>query len=179
MQILYIAAMIAVFVLCIALLSTARRILRSSPLSSGQLALARPYDFSRPEENRPDRHMQDQEETFSSTEASPIEWETAIDEPLPVSIEAEEEILPAVSAAPAEPVQPAAVPSMPDFAAARTFETPEPRKLFGIRMPRPSRRTYNYALECLLLGVSAWVLIQTQRSNMQQSIPQPSHDRVA
>ncbi|MGA9957258.1 MAG: hypothetical protein WBQ06_03185, partial [Acidobacteriaceae bacterium] len=40
MQILYGTAMAAIFMLCLVLLWTARRILRSSPLTSGQFSLA-------------------------------------------------------------------------------------------------------------------------------------------
>ncbi len=49
METLYVTTMIAIFVLCLALLSTARRILRSSPLSSGELSLSRMYDMRTPE----------------------------------------------------------------------------------------------------------------------------------
>ncbi len=35
------------------------------------------------------------------------------------------------------------------------------------RLPKPTRKTYNYALECALLGISALVLIQTQRGALR------------
>jgi hypothetical protein len=48
MEILYVTTMAAIFVLCLALLFTARRILRSSPLSSGELALSGIYETQMP-----------------------------------------------------------------------------------------------------------------------------------
>lgn len=44
MEMLYVTTIAAILVLCTALLFTARRVLRSSPLSSGELALAGIYD---------------------------------------------------------------------------------------------------------------------------------------
>lgn len=48
MEILYVTTMAAIFVLCLALLVTARRILRSSPLTNGDLSIAGMYGTQMP-----------------------------------------------------------------------------------------------------------------------------------
>lgn len=54
MEILYVTTIAAIVVLCMALLFMARRILRSSPLSSGELALAGIYDGPSVDDTRQD-----------------------------------------------------------------------------------------------------------------------------
>lgn len=180
MQVLYVVAMMAVFVLCLALLSTARRILRSSPLESGQLALSSIQDFG----------WSDDEERIEvhpvQTKISPIEatQEEEWDENFEV-LEAkavEVETISAAQVAPVEELPVAAEKIAPAPIAPAVMAGAEPIEVEAVEAPRlsrfrkPSRRTYNYALECLLLGISAWVLIQTQRSNMQHRQPQRSRD---
>lgn len=184
MQLLYVLAIIAVFVLCIALLSTARRILRSNPLQSGQLALSSIRDFDRPEDDDL-IEIRAVETRMSSAEAAPVEWDSDLDE-LPAVEEIE--VSPVIIAETtqievASPVPVHSVPSAsiedshPILTAPETSEPSEPSRPFRFR--KPSRQAYNYALECLLIGISAWVLIQTQRSNMQQRVPNSSRNRVA
>jgi hypothetical protein len=48
MEILYVTTMVAIFVLCLALLVTARRILRSSPLTNGDLSISSVYETQMP-----------------------------------------------------------------------------------------------------------------------------------
>jgi hypothetical protein len=80
-----------------------------------------------------------------------------------------------------EPVIATPSPLIADFndepADASGFERPWVPK--WARFHKPSRQTYNYALECVLLGVSAWVLIRTQRSTLRLRAPQSARDRVA
>ncbi|HWF66104.1 MAG TPA: hypothetical protein VN670_02295 [Acidobacteriaceae bacterium] len=181
MQLLYVLAIIAVFVLCIALLSTARRILRSNPLQSGQLALSSIRDFDRPEDDDL-IEIHAVETRMSSVEAAPDEWDSDLDE---LPDEEEIEVSPVIIAETtqievASPVPVHSVPSAPiedSHPILTTSETSEPSRPFHFH--KPSRRAYSYALECLLIGVSAWVLIQTQRSNMQQRVPNSSRNRVA
>src|SRR6185437_7100861 len=181
MQLLYVLAIIAVFVLCIALLSTARRILRSNPLQSGQLALSSIRDFDRPEDDDL-IEIHAVETRMSSVEAAPDEWDSDLDE---LPDEEEIEVSPVIIAETtqievASPVPVHSVPSAPiedSPPILTTSETSEPSRPFHFH--QPSRRAYRYALECLLIGVSAWVLIQTQRSNMQQRVPNSSRNRVA
>ncbi len=200
MQILYLVAIFAVFILCVAMLSTARRVLRSSPLASGQLGISRIYDVERPEEDG-------FEELHSELAVPGIEAEhenlylppfkVADREPEPATVyvaHAEIRAEAAVSA----PIQPVAetLSEATDFDAFEAAymhageqqETGRPflarnknsrDKGEGFHLPRPSRQTYQYALECLLLGVSAWVLIKTQQSNMKYRLQQSSQGRVA
>lgn len=193
MEILYVLAIIAVFVLCIALLSTARKILRSSPLSSGQLGLARIHspelseveDFDEMESldqplSRAKPLVRTEAGFVPSTEAAgDILWENE----LPVAIAdstVARQALPPAAAAPGV----AALVSMPTAAAC--FDPPQFEPVAGAspasrwaRFRKPSRRTYNYALECALLGVSAWVLIRTQRSMVRNRSLMASQNRVA
>ncbi len=140
--------MVAIFVLCLALLSTARRILHSTPLTSGQLSISRAYDLDSPEiEALP---------KFGSAEMSTPVIQAAYADP-DFSV--------------AEPVMAAAVitPVTPQIAAARTMDAkplfatplppltqsrvPAPKKTANLlpvkkalRMRKPSRRAYNYAV---------------------------------
>jgi hypothetical protein len=75
----------------------------------------------------------------------------------------------------AEPVPAAAIPEQ----STSTDTAPKPRADKAVRGRKPPLRVYNYALECLLIGVSAWVLVKTQRSTLRYSSPSASRDRVA
>lgn len=176
MQILYVFAIVAVCVLCLALLSTARRILRSSPLASGQLALSSIYDVEQAE------FAEDYAEQAPATVLLPAfdaqaESDFAIDAAV-----LNENVLPEAvpvevfhSATPLEmPVAPQIHAFAPETGASEPI--PAPRRS---RRAQPSRRGYNYALECMLIGVSAWVLIKTQRGATQYRSAHPSHHRVA
>jgi len=178
MQILYVIAMLAVFVLCFALLSTARRILRTSPLESGQLALSSIQDFDRPDDDglmeiHAVETLSHQEETSST------EWNEDIqEEDLPQAHEVE--ISEQIIAETAQPLPSSATSVQPISSSnAEDLEIVSESEQDIFRFRKPSPRTYNYAFECLLLGISAWVLIQTQRSNMQPRASHSSQDRVA
>lgn len=179
MQILYGFAVLAVFVLCVALLSTARRILRASPLESGQLALSSIQDFDRSDD---DGLMEIHAvEAPSHPEETPsIEWKDDLEEEnLPQAHEVEISELTIGETAASQPSSAAFVQAMSPLPVDNLEIVSESEEQDTFRFRKPSRRTYNYALECLLLGISAWVLIQTQRTNMQQRVSHSSRDRVA
>jgi hypothetical protein len=178
MEILYVIAIVAVFVLCLALLSTARRILRSSPLSSGQLSLSRSHDVEQPEEESLE-DIRAEERSIPESDAEYVGSRlvtanlTMAETALPIAVPATTIV--------AEPI-PAIGPSMAfpmeeKPANQNVCARPHTNNAAGIR--KPSRRAYNYALECLLLGVTAWVLIKTQQSTSRYSSRRSSRDRVA
>ncbi len=179
MQILYVLAMIAVFVLCIALLSTARRILKSPALASGQLGLSRVAELDLAVEEPVSRR---------STDSMTAAYENE-----PVSLRAAEEMayaeifepapaMPAVVLEVAEPLgsipAPQAYTEGPEEPLAQKTSALS-RLSHAVRSHKPSRRTYNYALECALLGVSAWVLIKTQQGTLHEGSWESSRGRVA
>ncbi len=172
MEILYVIAIVAVFVLCLALLSTARKILRSSPLSSGHLALSRIYDVERPGE-------ESQEEERVERSVSGLDFKHAgsnhvvIDRVAIAEIAVPEAIL--ANTIVAEPLLAVAMPKQSEI----KDVSARPRMDKTARSRKPPRRVYNYALECLLIGVSAWVLVKTQRSTLRYSSRPSSRDRVA
>jgi hypothetical protein len=178
MQILYVIAMVAVFVLCAALLSTTRRILRPSPVSGiesesnsaySMLALdeipfveAAPApetmavalqrvvgDIPEPPEAEPTAPFN---ASISATEGELTR--TLVGQPIPNASSAET-ISAAVENAPAREIE-----AQVDVQIDADIDAQESKGW----IPKPSRRTYNRALECVLVGLSAWVLIQTQRS---------------
>ena len=175
MQILYVVTMIAIFVLCIALFSTARRILHSTSRPGGELSLV---------------HLKSAIEPYESdVELKPVDMadlppQAEDFEPPPI---AEEPTLAAVAAPPAE-MQEAVPRRRPRRAKRRNIASVATEDHHEIRRPnRPSRRSriaahlpggYNYFLECLLLGVSIVVLVQTQRSTSRYR-SELSSDQVA
>ncbi len=174
MQILYVTGILAVFVLCLALLSTARRILRS-PLAGGQLGLAH---IEMPGLVMPDLDQDSPLEPIAHNlpmarvETEYVSSSSVVDDTLWGDAEDPAQAVSADNAPHEEPIQvgPIAVVSEP-FSAEPGSEDHETRK--------PARRAYNYALECLLLGVSALVLIKTQRDTFRYRTAHPSSDRVA
>ena len=176
MEILYIAGMAAVFVLCLALLSTARRILKPSPLSAGSLALMHL-------QNAIDSTNADVELDFadSTTLARPIE----LAEPVSIS---ETLVLSSNSASEAPfvesvtPMEEAPEMKLPESVYPASVDTPQ--QPVSPRVPREQKQgaslfpAYNHVLECLLLGVSLVVLVQTQRSTSRFRSLQSS-DQVA
>ena len=209
MQVFYIVAVVAVFVLCVALLSTARRILRSSPLAGGELGLGRIYD-AEPEAGHAD---EDTVENIHSDQSPSVEadrrefgdrdFEVAEREPEPVRAYGLHREIHAEVAVPL-PIAPPPITNFAEVApVAMDFDSFEAAYMHAseyqaderqistgseksgrFHLPRPSRQTYQYALECLLLGVSAYVLVRTQQSNIklrsQQALPRStSKGRVA
>lgn len=194
MQILYVLAAIAVFVLCIALLSTARKILRSSSSSSSHLGLACIQGPQLSDDDFSDRDTQDWP---APANVPVVRMEAGYATPAPTLDETffENELPAAAHPAVAEPVvvqaQAAAFLSLPtalEFPGVRAAFPQEPevapapgkaKTSKWARFPKPSRRAYNYAIECALLGVSAWVLIRTQRSMERNRMLLASQNRVA
>src|SRR5665213_964167 len=163
METLYVIGMIAIFVLCVALLSTARRTSRSSPLSSVQLDLSRIYDVERTEEEAL-TEMSSAKMTMPDIDAGYTGWSPLIiDEPVvnrPAMAETQMSEAVSERAIIAEPVLAASMPPMTPYLTEIPTDnnpTERPRTNRWLRLHKPSRRTYNYALECLLIGVSAWV----------------------
>ena len=188
MQILYVTAMIAISVLCVALFSTSRRVLRSKPAFGGELSLT---------------HLKSAIESYESdVQLNPVDMAKfpppereyveppSIPENFAVStvIAPEDEVQEAVLT-PADEVWEALLTPEPTSA-----ETPESVPSAEIVENQeivapvpPTRRAriaahlpfeYNYFLECFLLGVSIFVLIRTQRSTARSKSAQSS-DQVA
>jgi hypothetical protein len=199
MQILYITCIVAVFVLCLALLSTARRILGSSPLASGQLGIAGvPMEAPTFHESRMDSEPVQMRSALAETayDAPYI----PLDESMLTAREAKVFAAPEtaetlVAASEEEPLRSAEVwaaseTATPETAACETpasempasatptAEVPVAEIPETVTQAGP-RRSYNYALECLLLGLSAWILIQTQRDTLRVRAGHSSRDRVA
>ena len=180
MQILYVSAMVAIFVLCLALLSTARRILHSTPLTSGQLSISKAYDLDHSQ-------LETLPRISSAEKLSPV-IDAAYAAPNPIEAEpvfaraVAVPVIPQVDPVKTIDAEPLFAEPLPPIQQAR-IEKPVVKKATNllpakkaIRMRKPSRRAYNYAFECLLLGVSAVVLIKTQRGVLRY---RGSHPRVA
>lgn len=172
MEILYGSGIIAVFVLCLALLSTARRILRSSPMSNAQFGTTRMYEVTPAEQEMMDE-ISSARILAPTVEALHIETAAALYSPIVL------ESVEAVSAQAMEEDEP--LPAEMFYQDAEPIQPEQSWASRWMRIPKPSRQTYNYALECLLIGVSAWILIKTQRETLQlrSTLPAPSRDRVA
>ena len=178
MQIVYVSAMVAIFVLCLALLSTARRILHSTPLTSGQLSISTNYDLEGPQAETLAR-VNEAENFAPVVQAAYSDPDPDFAEPALSQATAVE---PASQFVPAKPIEarPLFATPLPSIVQAPT-PIAAPKKVANllparkaIRMRKPSRRVYNYAFECLLLGVSALVLIKTQRGVMRYRGSHPS-----
>lgn len=159
MEILYGTTMAAVFVLCLALLWTTRRILQSSPLTSGELSLIHVDETT----DRSELSAQPNfvEVALSQCETGIAEISPSLIDPIALEMMASEHTL-------AEPIQ---TPEMPltDVHLTEISESSEvpvqPVEKRGTRITKRLPHGYNYLLECLLLGVSVVVLVQTQRSS--------------
>lgn len=159
MEILYVTTMAAVFVLCLALLWTARRILRSSPLTSGELSLTHVDETT--DRNELFAQPNFVEIALSHCESEIAEISPSLIDPVALEMMAAEQTM-------AEPIQ---TPEMPltDVHLTEISESSEvPIEAVEKRSGRITKRlphSYNYLLECLLLGVSLVVLVRTQRSS--------------
>ncbi len=183
MEILYGFGMTAVFVLCLALLSTARRILRSSPLSSAQFGTTRMYEVEHAEEELLDG-IGSMRDRASVVEAAHFESTLVLDEPFILENVAMESAV--IESAPAKTIvaEPVIAAALPVAISTQATEPVEPGNSWAskwARFPKPTRQTYNYALECLLIGISAYALIKTQRETQRfKAAPAAaSRDRVA
>ncbi|MDR5727868.1 MAG: hypothetical protein RB191_10620 [Terriglobia bacterium] len=232
MQILYVTAMIAISVLCVALFSTSRRVLRSKPAFGGELSLTHlksaiesyesdvqlnPVDmamFPPPEREYVEPPSIPENFAVSTVIAPEDEVQEAVltpeDEVQEAMLTPEDEVQEAVLT-PEDEVQEAVLTPEDEVQEAvltpadevwEALLTPEPTSAETpesvpsaeivenqeIVAPVPSTRRariaahlpfeYNYLLECLLLGVSIFVLIRTQRSTARSKSAQSS-DQVA
>ncbi|HET9087757.1 MAG TPA: hypothetical protein VFN53_09545 [Acidobacteriaceae bacterium] len=184
MQTFYVTLMAVVFVLCFALFTTARRVLRGSPLQSGELSLATLDGFANLSDEPEQPHWQyhPSEADESDGPAVPraaeafIEQMRSAERPLP---EASGQTL---SAEDLE--SPEIVSERVTFAASAELIEPVPPRSkgrSGTVMPKRklSPPAYTYMLEMLLIGVSAVVLVRTQRSTARYRASHGSRSRVA
>lgn len=177
MDILYGTTMAAIFVLCLVLLWTARRILQSSPLANGELSLTHGDEVAdqgelADEPNYAEIAEFDLEPTVAKINPSLID-------PVALEMMASEERM-------VEPPQAStAIPDLlqTEVQVTETNESSEvPEQLAAKRNLRTAKHPphgYNYLLEGLLLGVSVFVLIRTQRSTWRNHRSLQSSDQVA
>lgn len=189
MQILYGTAMAAIFMLCLVLIWTARRVLRSSPLPTGELSLARLHEVI----ERIDVSTDSIETDYAHIPQFDIEPEVAeISTSLldPIELEmmasasdvADETTPPPFTAQVHEPTQ-TAMETLAPPPMGITFEDADVAADPEINISGKSTdhlpHEYNYLLEGLLLGVSLFVLIRTQRSSWRYQRSLQSSDQVA
>lgn len=186
MQLLYGTAMAAIFMLCVVLLWTARRILRSSPLTSGQLSITRIHesidqsDFST-ETDYAEIAQFDLEPEVANIGTSLLD-PIALEMMASASSVSNERMAAPISAQIQEPIQAAMETPAPQrvnelVEAADVAAEPEAKR--GGRFTKHLPHGYNYMLEGLLLGVSVLVLIRTQRSSWRYQRSMQSSDQVA
>ncbi|MHB1935245.1 MAG: hypothetical protein ACYCOR_01515 [Acidobacteriaceae bacterium] len=186
MEILYGTTMAAIFVLCLVLLWTARRILRSSPVTGGELSIERLHEAICPAE----RSAQPDYAEMAQFDIEPqlAEISPSLIDTVALRMMASERSV--ASETMSEPT---------DTPIQAAIETPEPpqmdvqkaeivESLDAIKQPEAKRngRTakhlphgYNYLLEGLLLGVSVFVLVRTQKSTWRYHRSLRSSDQVA
>jgi hypothetical protein len=187
MQILYGAAMTAIFLLCLVLLWTARRILRSSPLTSGQLSLSPAYASAALDESYTETDYAEIAQFDLEPEVAEIS--TSLLDPIAMEMMAS-----ANSVATETMTRPIATPIQESMQAAvesaALAQTEVLVEAADIVPEADAKRTgrftkyfphgYNYMLEGLLLGVSVFVLIRTQRRTWRyQHRSLQSSDQVA
>jgi len=167
MQILYGTAMTAIFMLCLVLLWTARRILRSSPLTSGQLSLSPVYAS----DAQDDSSMETDYAEIAQFDLEPevAEISTSLLDPIALEMMASANSLATETmTAPTateiqEPMQTATATQTEVLVEAADVVAEPDAKRSG-RFSKHLPHGYNYMLEGLLLGISVFVLIRTQRS---------------
>ena len=172
MQILYGTAMTAIFMLCLVLLWTARRILRSSPLTSGQLSLSPVYASV----GQDDSSMETDYAEIAQFDLEPevAEISTSLLDPIALEMMASanslatETMTAPIAAEIQEPMQaamatPASTHTEVFVEAAHVVAEPDAKH--SGRFTKHLPHGYNYMLEGLLLGISVFVLIRTQRSS--------------
>ncbi|MGC1871913.1 MAG: hypothetical protein WA700_13225 [Acidobacteriaceae bacterium] len=186
MQILYGTAMAAIFMLCVVLLWTARRILRSSPLTSGEFSLAGAQapiyegDF--------DAETDYAEIAQFDLEPEVAEISTSLIDPIALemmtsarSVSNETATAP-IAAQVQEPMQAAMetpAPAQTEVLVEAADVVAQPEAKRSGRFTKHLPHGYNYMLEGLLLGISVFVLIRTQRSNWRYQRSLQSSDQVA
>lgn len=184
MQILYVLAIGTIFTLCLALFSVARRILRASPLQSGDLSLSGINErrgsadtYARKDENDEDMDLPD----FSLVHAviGPIPEPTPEPMPAPALKETVVEELPTnpLSAQPA--VEQRVAPTVAEQPVSKKSSTREPANSRAISSRNSVDSGYTLLLKGFLIGMSAVALIQTQRSRSRARVQTSSRRRVA
>ena len=186
MEILYGTTMAAIFMLCLVLLWTARRILRSSPLTSSELSLARLHEStarsgSSTEPDYAEIAQFDLEPAVAEINPSlidPLALEMmaakqraqieTVAEPIQAPIQAAVEI----------PAQPQIDSQLADVAESSEVSAQAAAKR-GARISKHLPHGYNYLLEGLLLGISVFVLVRTQKSTWRHHRALQSSDQVA
>lgn len=170
MQILYGTAMTAIFMLCLVLLWTARRILRSSPLTSGQLSLVPAYASINDSESSTEIDYAEMAQFDLEPEVAEIS--TSLLDPIALEMMASansvatESMTTPIEAEIREPMQAAMeTPAQAEVLVEAADIVSEPDAKRSGRFTKHLPHGYNYMLEGLLLGISVFVLIRTQRSN--------------
>ncbi len=186
MEFLYGTTMAAIFVLCLVLLWTARRILRSSPLSSGELSLARLHGAI-------DRSRSSTEPDYAAIAQFDLgpavaEISPSLIDPLALEMMAAkqraqietvaEPMQAPIQAAVETPAQPQMDSQLADVAE-NSEASAQPEAKRDRRIAKRLPHGYNYLLEGLLLGVSVFVLLRTQRSTRRHHRSLQSSDQVA
>lgn len=185
MQIFYVTIMLVVFVLCFVLFTTARRVLRGSPLQSGELGLPRFAGFANDSETPvPLRWLSDSsEEETPERSTVPMSAESFIEKMKSAerpSTEFSEQSVTTEDVYGAESTSDRTL-SEADVSALSAPD-PIPAKVrSGTVMPKRKLSTpaYTYMLEMLLIGVSVVVLVRTQRSTARYRVPHASRGKVA
>ncbi|MES2222836.1 MAG: hypothetical protein V4587_17940 [Acidobacteriota bacterium] len=186
MQILYGTAMAAIFILCLALLWTARRILRSSPLTSGGLAFAGLHGAIDPIESSSEtdyaeiaQYDLEPEVTEISTRLIDPAVLERISSPIRANAEPMSEPMIAQTYEAMQIVT--EIPELPAVEALIDAEelASKPEAKHRGRFSKHLPKGYNYMLEGLLLGISVFVLIRTQRSTWRYHRALQSSDQVA
>jgi hypothetical protein len=185
MQILYGTAMAAIFMLCLVLLWTALRILRSSPLTSGQLSIASVYESVDGSDSSKETDYAEIAQFDLEPEVAEIS--TRLLDPIALemmtsanSVENGSMTVP-MAAQVQKPMREAM--EMPENQQTELLveaaDVAEPETKRSGRFAKHLPHGYNYMLEGLLLGVSVFVLIRTQRSNWRYQRSLQSSDQVA
>lgn len=216
MEILYVTAVLAIFALCIALFSTARRILHSTPLTNGDLSLTQVERLTQSWEPIAQQSFEETSQPIEKPEPEYAEENLNMEEYLLPQVttvaeaQTEEFVAPAVqtpmpelsrdvylteiSEAPEIPVQPQVVRAdrmeVQSQAVREDWMKVQPQSIREDRMKIESRavrddrmetsspRTSHYILEYLLIGISVFVLVKTQKSVSEHRSLQSSN-RVA
>lgn len=185
MQILYVTTMVAVFVLCVALLTTARRILRTTPLQAGEFVLPRIDGLAKYLEQPAELQSQQkaiEEDAIASGPALSMSAESFIAEIKTVEQAHTERVDLSESVEHAYGVE-SAFHRTSSTASGNgpkdPYSAPEPQLGGIVPARKPSTPAYKYFLEVLLIGVSVVVLVRTQRSTARLRLPHSSRGRVA
>lgn len=177
MEILYGTTMAAIFVLCLVLLWTARRILQSSPLTSGELSLTHANEVTDQSELSDEPNYA--EIAQFDIEPTVAEISPSLIDPVALEMMASEERVVELAQVPVlTPELPQTEVQLTEIAESSEILA-QPAAKRGTRTAKHLPHGYNYLLEGLLLGVSVFVLVRTQRSTWRYHRSLQSSDQVA